>query len=268
MRQSGGRNRKVPIIAYTAQKGGVGKSTLAMNTAAAFSILGYRVLVVDTDEHQASIRDACSQRDDSNITAICIQTKSLVKELSKPQLKEGVDIIIIDGEGSMHAASRAAIEICDYFVVPLQPSQFDLNSYARYISSVIEPVAAYRELEGGVVLNRTGSNASTRATREALSEYVLPIFDGDIMESDSFREAGGIGLCITEYRPKIKVSKVFFNFFVELCDAVGIKLKRMSFEEFKKRSLLKRTKSKEKSHAAKEENIGTKTSTSELRTWQ
>lgn len=262
------KKKKVPIVGFTSQKGGVGKSSIAMNFAAALSILGYRVLIVDTDEHQASIRDACSLREDSNITAICIQTRSLVAELSKSHLKDGCDVIVIDGEGAMHEASRVALEVCDYFVIPVQPSQFDLNSYARYIASVVEPVAMYKELEGGVVLSRTRNNATTRATKEALAEQLLPIFDVDIVESESFREAAGLGLCITELRPKIKASRTFFEFFKELCDAAGISMKKVTFAEFVRRSILRRSSKKGKNHAHKEKNIGTKAKTSELRTWQ
>ena len=260
------RTNKAPkIISFTGQKGGVGKSTIAVNVAAGLSILGYKVLIIDTDEHQASIRDAFALRDDSNISTVCIQTRSLLKELKKPQLTAGSEVVIVDGEGHMHEKSRAAIEVSDYFVVPIQPSQFDINSYARYIASVIEPVSMYRELEGGVVLSRTKNGASSRHTREALGDYILPIFDIDISESESFREAAGLGLCVSELRPKIKASRTFFKFLIELCDAVEISTKKVTFDEFSKRACLRsKAKNKGRNYASKEKNNSTKTESGEL----
>lgn len=238
-----------PRIAFTGQKGGPGKSSIAMNIIAGLSVLGYKVLVIDTDEHQATIRDACARRDDANISTVCIRTENLLKELAKPQLTEGYDIVIIDGEGHMHEASRAAIEVSTYFVIPMQPSQYDMDSYAKYVASVIKPVAMYRELSGGVVLNRTKKGASSRDTRDALEEHLLPLFDAEIPDSESFKDAAGLGLCVTEFRPRIKASRMFFDFLVELCDAADVSTKKVGYAEFSRRANLKRKAIKERSDA-------------------
>ena len=228
------------IIAIIAQKGGVGKSTVSCQLAVLFSTFGKKVLMVNSDTHQNSIGDALRDREDANIVCVTIPTKNLRRELSKDPLTGNFDIVIIDGEGHIHEHSKVALETCDYFIVPILPSQFDLNSYDKYVNAVVEPTLEYKDLEGGVFLNQDESDASSTETIDMLTEYPLPVFSNSIIRSKLIRKSSVLGMGIAEYRRNTAASKSIFKFSKELINAAEIKIKNFTYEEFAKRSLIRR----------------------------
>lgn len=228
------------IIAVIAQKGGVGKSTVTTQLAILLSTFGKRVLVVNSDTHQDSIGDALKNRQDKNIASITISTKNLRKELKNSSLLEGFDLALIDGEGSMHEHSKGALEVCDYFIIPILPSQFDINSYARYVSAVVEPTSEYKDLEGGVFINQDEYDASTAETLEILKEYPVPIFTNSLIRSKLIKKAAGLGMGIAEYRRNANATKSLFEFAKELFAAADIQINNFSLTEYIKRSQVKK----------------------------
>jgi chromosome partitioning protein len=242
------------IIAVVAPKGGTGKSTVTVQLAIQYALFDLKVLVVNSDTYQDSSGDALSNRDDSNITCITIPTKNLLRELKKPELTNNYDVILIDGEASMHEYSRAAIDVCHYFIIPLKPSQFDINSYARYMGSVIEPILSYKDLKGGVFINEYEKKSSSKETLEVLKNFSVPVFENYILRSELIRKASGLGLGIAEYRPNISIIKNFFLFSAELNIAADIKIEKFSVFELKKRSINRKNKIKEVITHARREN--------------
>jgi chromosome partitioning protein len=223
-------------IAAVAQKGGGGKSTTVTQLATCYSLFGLNVLVINTDLHQDSVGDVLSKRNDPNITCITISNKNLRNELNKNQLLSAYDIILIDGEGNMNEFSRVSLEVCDYFILPMKPSQFDLNSYARYVGSVIEPVLALKDLKGGILINEDHRKASTKETIEAVAHFEIPVFNATIPHSEYISKASGRGLSVAEFRTNDPIVDVYFNFVKELNEAADVKIPNFKISEFKKRA--------------------------------
>lgn len=263
---------KLPIkISAVAQKGGGGKSTTITQLATCYSLFEQKVLVINTDLHQDSVGDVLSKRGDPNITCITISNKNLRNELKKGSLLSNYDVILIDGEGNMNEFSRVALEVSDFFILPMKPSQFDLNSYARYMGSVIDPVLASKDLKGGVLINEDHKKVSTRETIEAVKAFGVPVFDATIPHSEYISKASGKGVSVAEYRTNDPIVEVYFNFIQELNRSCEFKIQNFKISEFRKRAIVQKNKIERDKHVGRQgnqkknqHNRGTRSQTCEL----
>jgi chromosome partitioning protein len=113
------------IVAVTNQKGGVGKTTTAVNVAAALAFSGSRVLLVDTDS-QAHSTKACVRDPNRN-------EKSLYDVLMNPEQKIQGIIVKSTVPGMDVAISRI-------FMAKLEPSLLgQIDGHFR-LKDVLEPV--------------------------------------------------------------------------------------------------------------------------------
>src|SRR3546814_17653828 len=109
------------IVAFLNQKGGVGKTTLALHLAGARSARGRRVLVVDADP-QASALDWADQRLREGLPRLFgvlgLARETLHKEL--PDLASETDNLIIDGPPRVAGIARSALLAADMVLIPAQ----------------------------------------------------------------------------------------------------------------------------------------------------
>jgi len=116
------------VITIAQQKGGTGKTTIAVNLALAFiKIHNFKVAIIDTDP-QGSLGKWYMVRNDkgySNIN-LTFKTASLWgAQYESKILKETNDIVIIDTPPKIESDARPAIEAADLVLIPLAPSHVD-----------------------------------------------------------------------------------------------------------------------------------------------
>lgn len=111
------------IISFLNQKGGVGKTTLAVNIAHSLRIIGRKVLLVDSDE-QGSARDWHANNEGEILEVVGIDRPTLDKDILK--LSKHYDDIIIDGSPRISLMSSRAIVCSDLILIPVTPSPYDV----------------------------------------------------------------------------------------------------------------------------------------------
>jgi chromosome partitioning protein len=200
------------IIVIGGEKGGTGKTTLAIHLAAARTILRKDALLVDTDK-QASAYSWVAVRDTNGIEprVKCVQLfgKTIGKEIN--DLAKRYNDIIIDTGGRDSVELRAAISVADRFFIPVQPSQFDVWSLAK-MDTLIEEVLPYNaDLKAFTILNRTSPNPLVTEAREVitiLSEYPNLIFSGAIIRDRiAFRKIIAQGITLFDMKPTNEIEK-------------------------------------------------------------
>ena len=205
------------ILGVLQQKGGVGKTTLALNLAAAYAREGLKVLLVDTDP-QGSAMAWSSVREAKPIFAVVGMAKpTLHKEL--PAVAADYDLVVIDGAPRVNELARSAILASDYVLIPVQPSPFDVWSCAEIVALVTEAQQFRPEIAAAFVINRKiGNTAIARDVTSAFAQFPFPLLKPKISQRVAFAEAAAQGLTVIETAPSSPAAWEIF----ELADALKI----------------------------------------------
>src|SRR5260370_15583785 len=143
------------IVALLNQKGGVGKSTLALHLAGAWALQGKRVTVIDADP-QGSALDWSEQRANGQLPrlfgVIGLPRDTLHREA--PALARDSDHVVIDGPPRIAALMRSALLAADLVLVPVQPSPLDGRASGEMLKLIEEARIFKPTLRPRFFLNR------------------------------------------------------------------------------------------------------------------
>ena len=188
------------ILAFLNQKGGVGKTTLAVHVAAALARSGARVLLIDADPQGSALDWAACRTADPLFPVIGLPKPKLHKEV--PAHIPHYEYILIDGPPRVNELARSAIMAADLVVIPVQPSPYDVWA-AKDIVDLIKDAAPYREtIKSVFVINRRIVNTAIgRDVAEALAGYAIPVLAAQIAQRVSFAESAANGSTVLEDDP-------------------------------------------------------------------
>lgn len=117
------------IIALINQKGGVGKTTLALHLATALHHHGFNTVLLDLDP-QSSATEWFDAREDELPPVRSIQPARLEKTIEQAR-EIDTDVIVLDTAPHTEATALAAARAADLVIVPCQPKIMDLRAMRR-----------------------------------------------------------------------------------------------------------------------------------------
>ena len=180
-------NKKVITVAN--QKGGVGKTTLAMNMAAGLTRRG-SCSVVDADPQRSATMWIDLSDSPRKFPAKVVLAKSEIKKQIK-QLQAKFDYIVIDCPPEIKSDSTmSAMEISKILLIPLLPSPLDLWA-STCIEELIKRVRRVNPtISAFVVLNQIEPrSAMSRGMDGALQEINIPVLRHQLSRRASYRTA-------------------------------------------------------------------------------
>ena len=196
------------IITVGNTKGGVGKTTLAVNLAIARALAGRDVWLIDGDR-QGTAQTAISIRAEAeHVPGIACATypdgPTLRAQVQQQAAK--FDDVVIDAGGRDATALRAALVLSDVLLVPCQPRSYDVWALSDIAALVDEARSVRDGLRACAVLNCADPGEHSSDNAEAAAAVAeVPQFEylpTPLRRRKAFANAAGAGLCVLEAKPR------------------------------------------------------------------
>jgi pilus assembly protein CpaE len=227
------------VVAVFNPKGGVGKTTVAVNLAVALVLRrAQRVLLVDADTvtgHVAgslgldgirTVADAWTEELDggpllgmedlaavhtTGLRVAALSSSPIQAEILEPQrvaggvarARRGVDWVVVDLHGSYDPLNRAILELADRVLVPVTPDLPAIRT-AVQLREVADDLGFLDRL--ALVINRVNSGVSVADLEDALQMRALAqIRSGGLLMVQALNE----GRTVVEMAPRERISRDF-----------------------------------------------------------
>ncbi len=197
------------IVAVANAKGGVGKSTLAVNLAVESVLAGHKTLLVDADTQGSAIQFLTVRDDDRpSIEAFQLTRDILHKQL--PKVSRPYDYVFIDVGGRDSLVFRSALVASRTILIPMVPSTFDTWASDDVFEVISELSADSVRRRAMVVLNMVTHTVIARESEERVRSY-LGDYDTRLLETrihtrTAWPRSIGEGLGVTEWQPRCKAA--------------------------------------------------------------
>ena len=207
----------MPTIAIISQKGGAGKTTLALHLAAAAEDAGHTALVIDLDP-QATASQWAAWRKDAPPVVIDSAPPRLAAKIEQAT-EQGANFIVIDTPPPADSAASAAVEAADLVLIPCRPSAFDL--------AAVQTTASLVKMRGkpAFVIFTAGSPTAPRMYDEAaqvVQGYGLESCPHIIPDRAAFRHAAAEGKTAMEIEPNGKAAEEIRQLYKWACEHVNM----------------------------------------------
>lgn len=189
-------------IAIIAQKGGAGKTTLAVHLAAEAERAGKVALVVDMDP-QASASQWATWREGAPPDVIDTPPPLLAKKIKQAQ-DMGAEFVVIDTPPHADAAATTAAAVADLLLIPCRPRGLDLHAIqltARLVEATRKP--AFVVFMGGP----PNARKLYEEAAQVVQSYGLQAAPCIIPERASYHHATSQGRAAYEIEPKGKAAE-------------------------------------------------------------
>jgi chromosome partitioning protein len=204
------------IISFVNQKGGVGKTTSAINIAASLKRRNYKIGFVDADPQGSAMHWHAVE--DNNAFEVLHHPEPISK-IEITELSQNYDYLVIDAPPAFGDITKSILAVTDLSIIPLSPSSLDIWSCRGTLEMVDEAREENPDLNVKLLINR--KIPGTRVGREARDS--LEVFDMDILGSElcqrvAYIDAMTSGVSVMQYAPNSKAADEVES----LCDEITL----------------------------------------------
>lgn len=209
-------------ISLVSQKGGTGKTALALNLANEAVRNGYLVAVMDVDPQPSAVAwaDMRSNKHDPSVLDVKAGRVPNAVEAARSQ---GLEFLVFDTGGRTDEGAHIVARHSDLVVIPVQPSAVDMRS----MEATRELIARSGSPPHLVVLTRVKPfgtrHEEARAWLEGQGFTVAACTIGDrVIYQDSY----AAGLTVAEFEPNGKAASEINHLYMSICKHVDMSTKK------------------------------------------
>ena len=221
------------VITFCNQKGGVGKTTLAVNLTAMLADAGYKTCLVDADQQQSAsawylarsnkFSEAGREVNFSAVAKVYDKMEKAAVLSDVQRMKQDYDLLVVDTPGKSDVMTLRLMACADLIIIPLPPGSFDFWG-SETTREQVEKLVETGSVEARVVFSRLSANSNSRNTKEALQaaeDMSIPVMQTKIYNR-SIYESCADGHTVFELRNVAPARLEMQAFLSEVKTTLGI----------------------------------------------
>jgi chromosome partitioning protein len=196
-------------IAVTNLKGGVGKTTIAVNLAVTFAQRGKSVCIIDTDQNQNSAVEWVTYRSPERpIIHVFPFDLAQIRTNTILDLEKKFDVVILDGSPQLSELATRTIIVSDIVLIPLNASLFDFKAFEKFLILLNETnknrvAVGMEEVKTFVILNKINEGTTVlNEITEGLQSFKVPILKTKLKSRTAYALTTLDGIGVTEGKDK------------------------------------------------------------------
>lgn len=204
------------IISFVNQKGGVGKTTSAINVAASLKRRNYKIGFIDADPQGSATQWHAVE--DNTAFEIMHQPEPISRSEIE-ELSQNYDYLVIDAPPAIGDITKSILAVTDLSIIPLSPSSLDIWSCKGTLDMVDEARQENPDLDVKLLINRKipGTRVG-REARDSLAVFNMDVLDTEMCQRVAYIDAMTSGVSVMQYAPGSKAADEVES----LCDEITL----------------------------------------------
>ena len=192
------------IISFVNQKGGVGKTTTAINLASSLVRKSYKLVLIDTDPQGSA---ATWHSIEGNQAFEILNYPDEMTYTDIKTLETAYDYVIIDAPPAVLDKVETILKASDMVILPVTPSSLDLWSCKETLDKLALKSEVPINGKVRLLINRKipGTRVGKEA-RQALNKFNTPVFETELCQRVAYIDAMKYGVSVMQFAPGSKAA--------------------------------------------------------------
>lgn len=204
------------VISFVNQKGGVGKTTTAINLGSRLVRKNHTVILLDLDPQGSAARWHAVE---GNLAFEVLHQPTHPAPSEIEALSVAHDFVIIDSPPAIDSITWQILAASNMVIITVSPSSLDLWACTETLKMIREVQRQHPGLAARFLINRKvpGTRAG-REIRQALAVFKTRIFDTELCQRVPYVDALKYGVSVMQYAPRSKAAAEVAQFCDEVLD--------------------------------------------------
>jgi chromosome partitioning protein len=190
--RQGGHLKTIAIIA---QKGGSGKTTIAVHLAVCAARQKLNTALIDIDPQASAYKWNKSRPVENRLDATRADAGQIPAFLKQAKAG-GIKLVIIDTAPHSDSAAAIAAQLADFVLIPCRPARFDMDAIASSFS-----IAKLAKTPAAVIINAAPRGKLAEEARDVLQQQGITVMDTILLQRAAYSHAVIDGRSVHEYEP-------------------------------------------------------------------